>query len=341
MAREPVVTGGNGGEDERDLKGLRPQRMQDMVGQRDVYARLQVAVEAARMRGDALGHILFDGPPGLGKTTFALCIPREIGSSIQLTSGAILKAPKDLLPYLSNAPEKSVLFIDEIHRLPKAVEEYLYTAMEDFRIDIVLGEGVSARTINLHLKPFTLIGATTRAGLLSGPLRDRFQIRETLGFYNEQELTEILHRSAGNLEIPIREDAARELARRSRGTPRIANNQLLWVRDFATSRADGEITLEVARAALTMAGIDELGLNRTDRQYLDTLIRVFQGGPAGIEAIGHTMNGSIDTLEDEVEPFLLRMEMLVRTPRGRIVTQRAYHHLGMKPAGGGTQRGLF
>ena len=313
--------------------------MRDMIGQRDVYERQRVAVEAAQMRGDALGHVLFDGPPGLGKTTFALCIPREIGATVQLTSGAILKAPKDLIPYLSNAGEKSVLFIDEIHRLPKSVEEYLYTAMEDFRIDIVLGDGVSARTINLHLKPFTLIGATTRAGLLSGPLRDRFQIRETLGFYTIGELTEIIRRSAGKLEIPIDDEAAEEIARRSRGTPRIANNQLLWVRDFATSRAGGVITMDVARAALAMAGIDETGLNRTDRQYVETLIRVFQGGPAGIEAIAHTMNASVDTLEDEVEPFLLRMEMVVRTPRGRMVTSKGLKHLDLTLPGGGRDGG--
>lgn len=330
MAREPILQP-SGGNDDEVSKGLRPQRMQDMVGQRQVYERLRVAVEAAQMRGDALGHVLFDGPPGLGKTTFALCIPREFGVHVQLTSGAILKAPKDLIPYLSNATEKSVLFIDEIHRLPKAVEEYLYTAMEDFRIDIILGDGVSARTINLHLKPFTLIGATTRAGMLTGPLRDRFPIRETLSFYTVEELTEILRRSAGKLGIPIDDEAAHEIAKRSRGTPRIANNQLMWVRDFATSRAGGEITLEVARSALLMAAIDESGLNRTDRQYLETLIRVFQGGPAGIEAIAHTMNGSIDTLEDEVEPFLLRSEMVVRTPRGRVASLKAYLHLKLDP----------
>jgi Holliday junction DNA helicase RuvB len=313
-------------EDDRDL---RPQRLEEMVGQRDVFARLKIAVDAAVKRGESLGHILFDGPPGLGKTTMAMCLPREMDAAFQITSGAVLKAPKDLLPYLTNAEERSVLFIDEIHRLPAAVEEYLYTAMEDFRVDLVLGEGVSARTINLHLKPFTLVGATTRAGLLTAPLRDRFHMREQLGFYATEELTEILHRSATKLGVEIDADAAAEIAQRSRGTPRVANNQLRWVRDYATSKADGHITLALARAALEMAGVDELGLGRQDRQYLDTIIRLFDGGPAGVDAIAHSMNLETDTLSDDVEPFLLRSEMVLRTPRGRVVTPRAMAHLGV------------
>lgn len=341
MAREAILRNDVPDDGEADRQ-LRPQRLADMVGQRDVYERLMIAVDAAQKRGEALGHILFDGPPGLGKTTFALCIPREIGVTVQLTSGAVLKAPKDLIPYLSNAPERSVLFIDEIHRLPKAVEEYLYTAMEDFRIDIILGEGVSARTISMQLKPFTLIGATTRAGMLTGPLRDRFPIRETLGFYATDELMQIVKRNAEKLDVTIDDEAAHEVARRSRSTPRIANNQLLWVRDFATSRANGQISLPVAQAALKMSGVDDLGLRTQDRRYLETLIRVFQGGPAGVEAIAHTMNASIDTLEDEVEPFLLRSELLVRTPRGRMVTVRAYEHLKlMSPTGQPGQTSLF
>ena len=326
MAREPTI-GGNLSDDER-ARDLRPQRIDEMVGQRDVIERLDIAVDAARKRGDALGHVLFDGPPGLGKTTFAMCIPHELGVDLQLTSGAILKAPKDLVPFLTNAQERSVLFIDEIHRMPRAVEEYLYTAMEDFRIDIILGDGVNARTHNLFLKPFTLIGATTRAGMLSGPLRDRFQIREHLGFYAQPELSEIVRRNAEKLRIPVDEDATIEIAKRSRSTPRIANNRLLWIRDYAESRADGKISVEVARKALEMAGVDELGLDRQDRRYLDTLIRVFSGGPTGLEAIAHTMNAAVDTLSDEVEPFLLRMELVVRTPRGRTATSRAFNHLG-------------
>jgi Holliday junction DNA helicase RuvB len=329
MARETILGGSSSPADDED-SSLRPQRLNEMIGQRDVYERLMIAVDAARKRGDALGHILFDGPPGLGKTTFALCIPKELGVNIQLTSGPILKAPKDLIPYLSNAEDRSVLFIDEIHRLAKPVEEYLYTAMEDFRIDIILGEGVNARTINLNIRPFTLIGATTRAGMLSGPLRDRFQIREHLGFYSQGELAEILLRSARKLNVPIDLEAAQEIAKRSRGTPRVANNRLRWVRDFAESRHDGRVTLAIAQAALQMAGVDDAGLGKLDRQYLDTLIRVFGGGPTGVEAIAHTMNVSPDTLADEVEPYLLRTEFVLRSPRGRTASEKAYQHLKLQ-----------
>ncbi|NLX55800.1 MAG: Holliday junction branch migration DNA helicase RuvB [Planctomycetaceae bacterium] len=325
MVREKIV-GAALSDDDFD-QNLRPQRMHDMIGQQDVCARLRIAMDAALKRGEALGHVLFDGPPGLGKTTFATCIPNELGVSVQLASGAVLKAPKDLVPYLTNAEERSVLFIDEIHRLPRAVEEYLYTAMEDFRIDIVLGEGVNARTHNLWLKPFTMIGATTRAGMLSGPLRDRFQLREHLGFYTVDELTALVMRNARKLSVPIDTDAAQEIATRSRSTPRVANNRLRWVRDYATSRSDGHVTLRIAHEALEMAGIDTAGLDSQDRRYLETLIRVFDGGPAGVEAIAHTMNTSADTLEDEVEPFLLRTEFVVRTPRGRTATSKAYQHL--------------
>ncbi len=327
MAREALIH--NNDSESNDDRNLRPQTMSEMVGQREVYERLLIAVEAAKSRGDALGHILLDGPPGLGKTTFAMCIPRDMGVNVQLTSGAAIAAPKDVVPYLTNADEGSVLFIDEIHRLPTAVEEYLYTAMEDFRVDIVHGEGTNARTLNLWIKPFTLIGATTRAGMLSAPLRDRFQIREHLDFYSVEDLTTIINRNAIKLKVEVAPDAAEEIARRSRGTPRVANNRLFWARDYATSRADGIVTLQVALDALEMEGIDALGLGRQDRKYLETIIRVFNGGPAGIEAIAHTMNGSVDTLTDEVEPYLLRSELVVRTPRGRVATHRAYSHLKM------------
>lgn len=326
MVREPIVA--NSSVDSEDLdRDLRPQRMKDMIGQLDVCERLQIAIDATRKRGEALGHVLLDGPPGLGKTTFAVCIPNELNVDVQLTSGAVLKAPKDLVPYLTNAQERSVLFIDEIHRLPRAVEEYLYTAMEDFRIDIVLGEGVNARTHNLWLKPFTLVGATTRAGMLTAPLRDRFQVREHLGFYSVDELTVLVRRNADKLHVQIAQDAAREIAQRSRSTPRVANNRLRWVRDYATSRCDGNVTHDVACQALEMAGIDSRGLDPQDRRYLETIMRVFGGGPAGAEAISHTMNTSADTLEDEVEPYLLRSELIVRTPRGRVATPMAYEHL--------------
>ena len=307
---------------------LRPKLMDEMVGQQDVIERLRIAIEAAQQRGEPLGHLLFDGPPGLGKTTFATVIPAEMGTTVQMANGAGLKAPKDLLPYLTNLSEGSVLFIDEIHRVPKSVEEYLYTAMEDFRIDIVLGEGVNARTLNYEIQPFTLIGATTRAGMLSAPLRDRFQIREHLGWYTQSELREIILRNSVKLKIDVDKDSAMVIANRSRSTPRLANNRLLWVRDYAQSKTNGIVDEQITAAALDMIGIDSLGLDKQDRNYLDTLIRIFAGGPTGLEAIAHTMNVSSDTLEDEVEPFLLRSELMVRTRRGRIATERAYRHLG-------------
>ena len=267
----------------------------------------------------------------MGKTTFATVIPAEMGTTVQMANGAGLSAPKDLLPYLTNVSEKSVLFIDEIHRVPKAVEEYLYTAMEDFRIDIVLGEGVNARTLNFELQPFTLIGATTRAGMLSAPLRDRFQIREHLGWYSDDQLCELVIRNAKKLSVEIDQPAAGEIARRSRRTPRLANNRLHWVRDYAQIKAKGSVTIGVARDSLDMIGIDKLGLDKQDRNYLETLIRVFGGGPSGLEAIAHTMNVSSDTLEDEVEPFLLRSELIVRTRRGRMATSKAFEHMKMAP----------
>ncbi len=332
MSREPILQ--QPAEFNDEDRDLRPQRMRDMVGQREVYARLKISVDAASKRGEPLGHILFDGPPGLGKTTFGMCIPRDLGVKSQIASGATLAAPKDVIPYLTNAEERSVLFIDEIHRLPKAVEEFLYPAMEDFRIDLVLGEGVNARTINMQVKPFTLIGATTRTGLLSAPLRDRFQMHEHLDFYTPKDLAEIVRRNAKKLQVKIDNKAADEIAGRSRGTPRLANNRLRWVRDFAQSKAKGKINLKVARDALEMQGIDPLGLDQRDRKYLETIARVFVGGPVGVEAVAHTMNLSPDTLIDEVEPYLLRSELVVRTPRGRQLTPKAYaeyKHLGTSP----------
>lgn len=322
----PDGDSGGGPQNERD-KHLRPKRLDEMVGQRDVIERLKIAIGAAKKRGEPLGHILFDGPPGLGKTTFATVIPAEMNADVLMANGAVLGAPKDLLPFLTKLSENSVLFIDEIHRIPKAVEEYLYTAMEDFRIDIVLGEGVNARTLNMELRPFTLIGATTRAGMLTAPLRDRFQIREHVGWYSEDQLRQLLLLNAEKLNVKADEMAAGEIARRSRSTPRIANNRLLWVRDYAEMRAHGKVTLGVARDALDMIGIDALGLDKQDRNYLDTLIRVFVGGPSGLEAIAHTMNVSSDTLEDEVEPYLLRSELIVRTRRGRLATTKAIEHM--------------
>ena len=329
MARETILS--SKPEPQEDDQSLRPLHMRDMVGQRAVFERLEIAVDAAQKRGDTLGHILFDGPPGLGKTTFATVIPRDLGVSLQIASGAALSAPKDIIPYLSNAEEGSVLFIDEIHRLPKAVEEFLYPAMEDFRIDIALGEGVNARTINMSLRRFTLIGATTRTGLLSAPMRDRFQMREHLDFYSVEELTEIVSRNARKLNVEVTDDSAEEIAGRRRGSPRLGNNRLRWVHDYATSKSDGRVNRNLATAALDMQGIDSHGLDPQDRRYLETIISIYDGGPVGVEAIAHTMNTAPDTLIDDVEPYLLRTGLLIRSPRGRCVTETTYDHLGIRP----------
>lgn len=308
---------------------LRPSKLDDVVGQRAVVERLMILLEATKKRKEPLGHLLLDGPPGLGKTTLATVIPRELGADIQITAGPSLSAPKDLLPYLTNASYGSVLFIDEIHRMPPTVEEFIYPAMEDFRVDITLGDGLNARTINMKLQPFTVIGATTRSGMLTAPLRDRFVNREHLDFYTSEELSTIITRNAKKLRTEIAPEAAHEIAIRSRGTPRKANNWLRWTRDFADARADGRITLEVARAALKMKGVDDSGLEEQDRRYLETIISVFGGGPAGVQAVGHTLNIPADTLEDEVEPFLLREGFIQRTPRGRMVTSKTLAHLGV------------
>lgn len=343
VPREPAAlpavksaTGGSSLPQKEADNQLRPKSLSEIVGQQEVVERMTIAIQAAMQRSEPLGHILFDGPPGLGKTTFATCIPRELGVPVEYLSGPGLTKPKDVVPSLTNLQQGQVLFIDEIHRISKTVEEFLYTAMEDYRIDLVLGEGINARTHSCKLNPFTMIGATTRAGMLTGPLRDRFVHRERLGFYQEPALTEIVIRNAARLEVSIDQDAAEEIARRSRGTPRIANNRLRWIRDYAQARADGEITLQVTHDALQMAQIDALGLDGQDRAYLDTLIRVCAGGPTGIGTIAATMNASIDTLTDEVEPFLLRTELILRTPRGRTATPKAYQHLDLEPPAQGS-----
>ncbi len=346
--REPIIQGKrDGGSEGKDPAGsdshparlprvidpvderLRPQRLDEIVGQRAVAERLAIALMAARKRGEPLPHILFDGPPGLGKTTFATVLHNELGVELNMTSGAALDKKMDVMPYLTNAAEGSILFIDEIHRLPKAVEEFIYPVMEDFRVDVVLGEGMSARTINLPLKKFTIIGATTRSGMLSGPLRERFHMHEHLEFYDADDLARIIMTNAAKLRTTIDTQAACELASRSRGTPRIANARLRWVRDYAIARGDGNIILPIARDALQMQEIDSEGLDKQDRRYLETLIRVFKGGPTGVEALAATMNVAVDTLRDEVEPYLLRREFVVRTPRGRQACSSAYLHIGL------------
>jgi Holliday junction DNA helicase RuvB len=343
MARQPVVTGGQSQDDRQRDAALRPRWLREVVGQKSVVDRLAIDLNACKKLKEPFPHILFDGPPGLGKTTFATVLPNELAKSIQITSGPALSKPADLLPFLTNAEEGSFLFIDEIHRMPRVVEEFIYPAMEDFRIDIVLGEGVNARTITMRLKRFTLIGATTRSGMLSGPMRDRFKRHEHLDFYSIEELAEIIRINAQKLQTAITDDAALELARRSRRTPRVANSRLTWARAYAASEADGPINLELARAALERAEIDPEGLDKQDRRYLETLVGVFEGGPTGVEALAATMNVPTDTLSDEIEPYLLREQFIVRTPRGRVATARAYQLLG-KPLKGdleSPQRSLF
>jgi Holliday junction DNA helicase RuvB len=310
---------------------LRPQRLSEVVGQRKVIERLKIMLDATQKRGEPLGHLLLDGPPGLGKTTLATVVPKELDRELQITSGPSLSAPKDLLPYLTNASYGSVLFIDEIHRLPPTVEEFLYPAMEDFRVDITLGDGLNARTINMKLQPFTVIGATTRSGMLTAPLRDRFVNRQHLEFYELDDLIAIVNRNAKKLRTTISDDAAEEIARRSRGTPRKANNLLRWSRDFAEIKADGCISHHVVVESFRMLEIDDVGLEMQDRKYLESLITIFGGGPAGLKSIAHSIDIPPDTLEDEVEPFLLRCGFIQRTPRGRMVTAATFQHLQLPP----------
>lgn len=331
MAREKVIGPGPDDETKKVDAALRPKLLKEVIGQKRVAERLDIAVTAAKKLREPLGHILFDGPPGLGKTTFATVLPNELGTSLQMTSGPALAKPADMLPFLTNLEEGSVLFIDEIHRMPRVVEEFIYPAMEDFRIDIVLGEGVNARTISMQLKRFTLIGATTRGGMLSGPMRDRFKMREHLDYYSVEELAEIVRVNAAKLSTPITAGAAVELARRSRGTPRVANARLHWSRIYAAAKADGAITEEVAHAALDMAQVDADGLDKNDRRYLEVLIDVFGGGPTGAEALSATMNIAGDTLTDEIEPYLLREQYIIRSPRGRVALPRAFTLLGRTP----------
>jgi Holliday junction DNA helicase RuvB len=312
-------------------KDLRPRRFQEYVGQRAVVDSISIAVIAAKKRGDTLDHALFHGPPGLGKTTIAHIIARELDSQLVHTSGPALERPADVVGLLSNLKVGDVLFIDEIHRLSHAVEEYLYSAMEDFRVDFMTGSGAFAKSINLPLQPFTLIGSTTRAGMLSAPLRERFGLAYHLDFYSTEELAQVVKRSAGILEVEVDEGGASEIARRSRGTPRISNRLLRRVRDFSEVRDRGVIDKTVASEALEIEGVDALGLDRLDRLYLTTLSKNYQGGPAGIQALAATINEDQQTLEDVVEPFLLKIGFIVRTPQGRRTTPEGFEHIGLPP----------
>jgi Holliday junction DNA helicase RuvB len=341
MPRETVITGSNGDDARKRDDALRPRFLKEVIGQIAVANRLAIAVRASKKLKEPLGHILFDGPPGLGKTTFATVLPNELGTSIQMTSGPALSKPADMLPFLTNLEEGSILFIDEIHRMPRVVEEFIYPAMEDFRIDIVLGEGLNARTISMNLKRFTLIGATTRSGMLSSPMRDRFKMHEHLDFYSIDELSQIIRVNAKKLKTTIAEDAALEMARRCRGTPRVANSRLHWCRSYSASESDGAISLDVARKALEVAEVDREGLDKQDRRYLETLIGVFGGGPTGVEAIAATLNLPSDTLADEIEPYLLREQFIIRSPRGRVATEKAFNLLGKTMKDDGDNKGTL
>jgi Holliday junction DNA helicase RuvB len=308
----------------------------EFIGQKSVVQRLEILLNAWKMCKRPLPHILFEGPFGIGKKTLASVLPNELGTSIQRANGGSLYRPRELLSFLTHAEEGSIIFIDEIHRMPRVVEEFIYSAMEDFRTDIVLGEGINARIISMKLKHFTLIGATTRGRLLSEPMRKCFKMHEHLEFYNNEELACIVAITAKKLQIKIEPEAALEIAGRSRGIPRIANARLWWARNYATSEADGRITLEIARNALAMAEVDNCGLDKQDRRYLETLIGLFSGGPTGVEALAAAMNVSADILSDEIEPYLLREQLIVRSPRGRVATGKAYEHLGRQKPGGPT-----
>jgi len=318
---------------------LRPSRMDEYVGQSKIKENLKISIEAARQRGEALDHTLFYGPPGLGKTTLAHIIAGELGVQIRATSGPVIERAGDLAAILTNLSEREILFIDEIHRLNPAVEEILYPAMEDGNIDIMIGQGPSARSIKLDIPPFTLVGATTRAGLLTSPLRDRFGIIHRLEFYDAAELTSIIERSARILKVEIDIAGAREIARRSRGTPRIANRLLRRVRDYAQVKGDGVISADTADKALKMIEVDNMGFDRMDRHLLLTIIQKFGGGPVGIDTLSAAINEEKDTIEDVLEPYLLQNGFLQRTPRGRVVSAEAYRHFNITPPSG--QEPLF
>jgi Holliday junction DNA helicase RuvB len=315
------------GEEEVE-RTLRPRRLDEFVGQERVKEQLEIALEAARARGDALDHVLLVGPPGLGKTTLATIVREELGVGLRTVAGPALERKGDMAAILTGLEPRDVLFVDEIHRLNRAIEEILYPALEDFRLDIIVGQGAAARTLTLDLPPFTLVGATTRTGLLTTPLRDRFGMTFRLGYYEPEELTTIVHRSAGILGVEIDGASAEEIASRARGTPRVANRILRRVRDVAEVRHSGAVTLDIAREALELLEVDRVGLERTDRDLLDAVLRKFAGGPVGLSTLAVTLGEEPDTIEDVYEPYLLQLGFLQRTPRGRVITALGRSHLG-------------
>jgi len=330
VTQDRIISGAPSAEEEAVDRAIRPRRLGEYIGQAPVKTQLEIFISAARARGEALDHVLIFGPPGLGKTTLAHIVAAELGVNLRQTSGPVLERAGDLAALLTNLQPRDVLFVDEIHRLAPVVEEVLYPAMEDYQLDIMIGEGPAARSIKLSLPPFTLVGATTRAGLLTSPLRDRFGIVQRLEFYAVEDLEQIVKRSAAILGVHIDESGARRIAQRSRGTPRIANRLLRRVRDYAQVRADGRITVDVAKAAMTLLEVDDHGFDEVDRKLLRTIIDKFGGGPVGVNSIAAAINEERDAIEDIYEPFLIQAGFLDRTPRGRVATLRAYEYFGLK-----------